>query len=269
MNGPLDREDQLSRDRLRRAGGRVPRIAWARARGPDVLRPARGRGVRPGAAGGIDLHVPLASLADADVAAEVRKLAGMLIDLQEAWFAWRGPASGSGSMAQGLGDPPGLGRGLADEEAGSPGRRFRDAVRPARGQRAGARGAGQPARCTRRPKETNDVIGEGHVIALAPTRRDFVQLAAVAGLLEPAQRQALWVQDHLPGGRLGAVGRARGARVSAGRARATRCAACRCPRATGRSSCNSWQTAPRRSCSARSSTGTRCTSSSKRWVPTW
>lgn len=195
LNGPLEREDQLPEIDFAALAGEFLESRGLEPEGLAFSGLLAGEAFARVQLGAIDLHVPLASLADADVAAEVRQLAGMLIDLQEAWFAWRGPASGLGSMAQDW-------ETLRDWVEGWPTRKLaRLAGGPqtlydqlAASERVRAAQANL-RECTRRPKETNDVIGEGHVIALAPTRRDFVQLAAVAGLLEPAQRQALWVQD--------------------------------------------------------------------------
>lgn len=199
--GPLEREDQA-----------LAQIDFA-ALGTEFL---EARGLKPegltfsgllaGEAflrvplGGIDLHVPLSALADADVVAEVKKQAGMMIDLQETWFAWRGPATTSiakdwktlhdwvgGWPTRKLGHLAGGPQTLYDQLQAS------EKVRAAQ---ANLRES------TRQPEEMTAAIGEGHLIVLAPTRRDFVQLAAVAGLLEPAIRAGLWAQQTISQGSL-------------------------------------------------------------------
>ena len=113
----------------------------------------------------------------------------MMIDLQETWFAWRGPATCSTSIAKDwetlrdwvdawparkLGHLTGGPQTLYDQLQAS------EKVRAAQAELRES---------TRQPGETAGSDRRGPPIVLAPTRRDFVQLAAVAGLLEPTLRQ--------------------------------------------------------------------------------
>ncbi len=147
--------------------------------------------------GSFDLRFPAESVADGSTADELRECALTLVDLQRAWFLWRSKEPESEELTS---DWATLQKWVKSWSAGRL-RRCAGGSAPLYEQLNAndkVRAAQERLRAyTRPPQETIDAVGDLNVIVLAPTREQFLQFAAVAGLVEPSLRKALWDQGVL------------------------------------------------------------------------
>ena len=147
--------------------------------------------------GSFDIRFPADALGDDGAVDELREAAQAFVDLQRAWFDWRAA------------DPPGeqieedwktLSKWIKSWTASR--------MRRCEGgdaslyEQLGAKDKVLSAQSrlrelTRPPKETIEAVGDLNVIVIAPTRKHFLQFAAVAGQLEKGQRKDLWQDDVL------------------------------------------------------------------------
>lgn len=147
--------------------------------------------------GGFDLRLPRADMADADHAEHIVELLRQAVEMQVAWGQWNGlPA------AQVEGDAKVVTkwvrrlssrtiRKAAASESGD----FFDAVHAsAATSEALARLADALT-----PFASGDDSGGATQVVIAPSRRLFVQLAALSGLVHPDQRARLWQEAILFG----------------------------------------------------------------------
>jgi len=139
---------------------------------------------------GFELYVPSASLKDPQVVEEFENVARLLIDLQGYWLQWRG-SDQVGALAD---DRKTLDKWVASwslsklKRCADGGGSLYD--------RLGAKEKVLSAQLRLRTHALESQPEQGmpgvSVLVLAPSRRDFVELAAIGGLLAPSNRGILW-----------------------------------------------------------------------------
>ena len=141
--------------------------------------------------GAFDLRLPLDSVGDATSFGLIEEAVQVLIDVQRAWQGWRRPESADAVEADWKTLEKWVkswsGRKLARCEGGGESLYVqlgaKDSVLEAAGN---LRELASPTRATVRR------LGALNVTVLAPTRKHFLELAGVAGVLSKAKQRSLW-----------------------------------------------------------------------------
>ncbi len=147
--------------------------------------------------GSFDLWIPAAALGDAARADEFRSACLTLLDVEERWHAWLDPSTSEESAA------------ATDRRA------LQEWIKGwSKGELARARSGGalfdllkskeRVVEAAHRlvdlsvyDEATVQAVGNRNQIVFAPTRRDFLELVSIAGLLHPGDRDALWDPRNL------------------------------------------------------------------------
>ncbi|HVS09791.1 MAG TPA: hypothetical protein VMS76_07940 [Planctomycetota bacterium] len=143
--------------------------------------------------GAVEILYPRLFLGERERVGELRQVAMAVCDLESKWIEWT-HAGGEGARAA-LADLAELRKALKSAKAGPIGasapRELLAALGMKEAQLATSRRLAQAALSGEafglRPR-----FGRAARIVLAPTRRDFLQLAAFAGLADPPQRASFW-----------------------------------------------------------------------------
>jgi hypothetical protein len=145
--------------------------------------------------GGFDLRIPKGGLADPEAGERVEEAALALIDLQEVWFGWRATAGDAEAYEKDWNAvrkwvKTWSGQKLARCEGGEA-----SLLEELRANNKVTEAQARLREYTRPEEKAIKTVGDLNVVVLASTRRDFIQVVAVCGLLDERSRSSLWKDE--------------------------------------------------------------------------